>query len=382
MRKTNRKIPMIMLMAIMALGLSACGGTSSAAPSGSETSTKTSETTQDKTSTETDTKEVIKEVKAVSDTVTMKVGETGIITNMFNIIGSSSLTSAQKKCTYASSNENVVKIAAKSVRALTVGEATITVTSNIDATKSCTFKITVGEVYFDRSISNVNPGDDFSKELPEDGGTISTGSMVSEELFIKGVQATEFSITTKISFHAVNQTEKFPKMGIIASTESNANADNVTRNHMTFFFNPEMPNNETQWSEFGICEVQNGSNWAWNPSVTNETARHKDDLYVINPALTFDSEFTLTMIRKDFDFHFLVNNTYVGSCVVLKDLFGFYDTATKTYTPIRSYIGFFEFNSDVTFSEYSYETDATKVDSAITGLGTLRYLSDSDWDED
>lgn len=145
---------------------------------------------------------------------------------------------------------------------------------------------------------------------------------------------------------------------------------------MYFFLNSEMPNGEDKWDRFGICEVQNVSNWAWNPNVTNETARHRDDLYVASTPITYATEFKLTMVRKNLEFHFFVNDNYAGSCKSYESLF------KNGTTDLPTMVGFFEFNSDVTFSKYNVDTDSEKVASKISSISEVHFLTDSEWAED
>ena len=85
----------------------------------------------------------IASLKATENSTTLKVGESILLTNFYEIKGTSTLNAAQRACTYESSNPDVVNINAKRAEAVAPGTATITVTSKVDPTKSCTFEVVV-----------------------------------------------------------------------------------------------------------------------------------------------------------------------------------------------------------------------------------------------
>lgn len=377
----TKKTLLLASLAMLSFSLVACGNTTSENKGTDTTNTadtsKASESnanTEDKKSEET-TVEI--NVKANSETVDMKVDQSATITNYYTVTKSTGTpTSAEKNCTYVAEDPTIIKITNKVMKAIAVGTTKITVTSKKDPTKSCQFTVNVSEVYFDRNYSQISSEDDFSKELPEDGGIVRTKGSTTADLFVKGVSSTEFIADCSFTFHSVNSSEKFPKLGIVCSTAENASEDTATNNKMYFFLNAEMPNGESAWGNFGICEVQNGANWAWNAGVTNVTARHKDNLYVSETPLTYDVEFKLTMVRKNLDFHFFVNDNYAGSCKTLDSLF------TNGEENLASMVGFFEFNSDVTFSKYNVDVDSTKVDEKIASIATPHFLADDEWAAD
>ena len=91
----------------------------------------------------------IASLKATENSTTLKVGESILLTNFYEIKGTSTLNAAQRACTYESSNPDVVNINAKRAEAVAPGTATITVTSKVDPTKSCTFDVVVSKVFID-----------------------------------------------------------------------------------------------------------------------------------------------------------------------------------------------------------------------------------------
>ncbi len=376
----TKKTLLLASLAMLSFSLVGCGNTTS--ENGNETpntsdTTKVSESNANTEDKKTEETQVEINVKANSETVEMKIDQSATITNYYTVTKSTGTpTSAEKNCTYEAEDPSIIKITNKVMKAIAVGTTKITVTSKKDPTKSCQFTVNVSEVYFDRNYSQISSEDDFSKELPEDGGIVRTKGSTTADLFVKGVSSTEFIADCSFTFHSVNSSEKYPKLGIVCSTAENASEDTATNNKMYFFLNAEMPNGESAWSNFGICEVQNGANWAWNSGVTNLTARHKDNLYVAETPLTYDVEFKLTMVRKNLDFHFFVNDNYAGSCKTLDSLF------TNGEENLASMVGFFEFNSDVTFSKYNVDVDSTKVDEKIASIATPHFLADDEWAAD
>lgn len=376
--KTKRTM-LLATLAMMSFSLIACGGNSDKPTDAPSTDAPTTEKTETAQATEKKT-----EAQAATITLTanqanveMKVDQSATLTNFYTVKKSTgSATAADKACTYVSSDPTVIKITNKIMKALKVGTAKITVTSSKDETKTCEFTVNVTEVYFDRRYSQISSDDEFDKELPSDGGIVRTKGSTTADLFVKGIDTATFVADCSFTLHSVASSEKFPKLGITCSTGDHAAEDTSTNNKMYFFLNAEMPNNESSWDRFGICEVQNSANWAWNAGVTNETARHKDDLYRISNPISYEVEFKLTMVRKNLDFHFFVNDNYAGSAKTLDSLF------MNGEENLTSMIGFFEFNADVTFSKYGVETDAATVDAKIASITTPHFLTADEWAAD
>lgn len=353
------------------------GGENPSSTVTSETSSVASiENSQTTSSEETSEDSVIKSLVAKSEVVNARIGETSLITSYYSITGKSSLSAAQKKCTYETSNESIVKIVNTSMKAVGVGEATITVTSKVDTTKTCSFKVVVKDIFFSRETSSIQPDDDFDQELLEDGGIVRTKASFTGDYFINGIDSTTWMATTEITVNSVTPSEKFPKFGIVASTGSNAAEGGDNR--LYFFLNAEIGNSEnSSWNRFGVCEVFNGSSWAWNPGVGDTVARHNDGFYVLpnEDVITYATKFKVSMARDGFDFHMWVNDTYAGSMTIQEYLFTGFDGLT-----CNSSVGFFQFNSDVTFSGYSATSDATEVQAKISSIETKSYIES--WTED
>ena len=369
------------LMLLAGVTISSCGNSSSQGISGGESQTSESASSNDKDSTSKATssasKDVIKSLTAKNATVAVKIDESHLISEYYTLTATSgSLTAAQKICTYSSSDATIVKIVNKTFKAVAIGSATITVTSKIDTTKTCSFAVTVTDVYFDRNVSQYSSSDDFSKELPADGGIFETTSSSSGEVYVKGIESTKWLVSTTINIKSTISTEKWPKFGIVSSTVSNTDPSD---NKVYYFLNAPVTSDDpasNKWTDFGVCECANGTGWAWNAGITNATARHKDNLYSLDNdhTLSYGSTFTLTEARDGLDFHFWLNDTYIGSMTTLEDLFNSNGAAAN------SMVGFFQFNSDVVFSNYSATADAATVKTKIDSITTKSYITE--WADD
>ena len=311
----------------------------------------------------------IASLTATESSVEMKVGEDILITNFYEIKGTSSLSAAQRACTYTSSNPDVVEIDGKKAVAVSNGTATITVTSNLDNTKSCSFEVVVTKVFFDRELNTINPDDDFSKEwdsVNDKPGSIQTTSKANNYYYIADVESTTWYVETDITFNAVGfkegteEIDEFPKIGIIASAKDS----NGTETMVAFYLNTsayqfdENGNNIgslTNWNEFGVCEVNNDK-WAWEDNITDAMARHHDFAWNTGDVrFGYGDTFKLGVARNGADFHVYVNGNYMGSYKLDTSM----GILAENGQVLASNVGFFEFSSDVTFSNYSATTDVT-----------------------
>ena len=358
----TRKLSLIFTLAATTL-LASCGGGKSGGGSGGSGGGGQTETS------------LIKSIDVKNPNVQIKLGETVQLPDLYTVVpnGNTKLTSSQALCTYVSSNPAAVKVISRLIKAIGLGDSDITITSVKDPTKTNTLHVTVLDVYFDREYSKVFVEDNFEHELVDEGHYVESTGGASADYYIKDVFATKFMTTVTCQMNGVTDGEDFPKMGIQTNTmESTA----IPNNAMYFFFNPEQISTHTSWTAFGMCEVQNGSNWAWNPGVTHATARHIDHLYESPTPITYGTQFSLTMVRNDFDFHFWVNDIYVGSVTTLEDLFG-KDDGSGNIVPAESRVGYFQFNSKIKFSNYSYSLDETEIAAKI-GSVTLDYKTEFD----
>mgnify|MGYP004661378237 CR=1 FL=1 len=353
-----------------------------------QTTTVTPTTSNTPTSTSSEQQSPIKSLTAKQAKVELKLGDSRTADTFYDIKGYSALNNKQKACTYTSSNEEAIKVNKKRLEAVGVGTSTITVTSNVDSSKFCSFEINVKDVYFDRTLSKIAVDDDFSKELIDDGGIIESTSMETGDYFIRGINSTTWMAEVEISIKEVREGEDYPKFGLVATSLDNA-ADGHD-NRAYFFLNAEIGTSKNySWKNFGFCEVFNGSGWAWNDGITNTIARHADGCYSLPNGQTITTtkkytegssaltKFKMKVAHDGLDFHMWINDNYAASMKVLDYLF-----TDAEGNAVNSTCGFFQFNSDVVYENYSATQDATAVRDAINGIENVRFLADSDWAED
>lgn len=172
---------------------------------------------------------------ATESSTSVKIGESILITNFYEIKGSSTLSAAQRACTYESSNPEVVKINQKRAEAVAPGTATITVTSNVDNTKSCSFQVTVAKTFIDRDLSMIPSEDDFSNEWDDATGTGSfrTSSGITNFYYLSDVYSTQWYVETDITIHSVNWDDRWPKIGIVAQTKNSQGVETMVAFYLT-----------------------------------------------------------------------------------------------------------------------------------------------------
>lgn len=320
----------------------------------------------------TETGSVIESLSAKEASVTLKIGESLLLTNYYEIKGSSALSAAQRACTYESSNPEIVKISAKRAEAVSSGTATITVTSKVDTTKSCSFEIVVGKVFIDRELSMIPSEDDFTNEWDEatKTGSFKTTSGITNFYYIADIYSTQWYVETDITLHKVNFDDRWPKIGIVAASKNASGMETM----VAFFLNATIGLNDTyengnlnkgadnnSWNEFGVCEVAQGGRWAWEEGITNSLARHNDAAWKIDSTITFETTVKLGVARDGDKFHVYVNDAYMGSFQLSSSLEVLYENGQ----PMASHVAFYHFSSEVTFSNYSATADAAEVAKKI-----------------
>ena len=316
---------------------------------------------------------IIESLTAKEPSRTLKIGESVLLNNCYEIKGSSSLSAVQRACTCESSDPDIVKITGKRAEALASGKVTITVTSNVDNTKVCSFEIVVARVFIDREISMIPGEDDFTNEWNEETGTGSfrTSSGITNFYYIADVYSTQWYVETEMTIHGVNWDDRWPKIGIVASGKNSEGIETM----VAFFLNASIGLNDTyddngnlikgqdnvNWNEFGVCEVAQGQHWAWEQGITNSLARHHDYAWVTDTTVTFEGTVKLGVARDGANFHVYVNGNYMGSFQLSSELDILYENGQS----IASHVGFYQFSTDVTFSNYSATTDAEEVAKKI-----------------
>ena len=317
---------------------------------------------------------VIESLTATEKSTTLKLGESLLITNFYEIKGSSTLSAAQRACTYESSNPEVVKINAKRAEAVAPGTATITITSNVDNTKVCSFEVVVARVFIDRELSMIPSEDNFENEWNEETGTgsFTTSSGITNFYYISDINSTKWYVETDITVNSVNWDDRWPKIGIVAQAK---NSDGV-ETMVAFFLNASIGFNDyydengnlvhgednNYWNEFGVCEVAQGGHWAWEEGITNSLARHHDYAWSTGDnKITFGDTVKLGVARDGANFHVYINGAYVGSFQLSSDL----DILYENGQPMDSHVGFYQFSSDVTFSNYYATADEAAVSAKV-----------------
>ena len=369
MKKIITALTLAILVCLMSFGLASCQ------PSETPDTDKEPGTTDQGGKEENkDPESVIASLTATESSTEMKVGDTILLTNFYEIKGTSSLSAAQRACTYESSNPEIVKINAKRAEAVAPGTATITITSNVDNTKTCSFEVTVSKVFIDRELSMIPSEDDFTNEWDSESGTGSfrTSSGITNFYYIADIESTQWYVETDITVHTVNWDDRWPKIGIVASGKNSSGVETM----VAFFLNASIGLNDSydengnlvkapdnnNWNEFGVCEVAQGQHWAWEQGITNSLARHHD--YAWNTGtntITFGTTFKLGVARDGMNFHVYVNGNYMGSFALSSEL----DILYENGQPIASHVGFYQFSSDVTFANYFATQDSDKVAEKI-----------------
>ena len=307
----------------------------------------------------------IKSLEAVSDTVEIKIGDQVTTANFYELKGYKPLSAKQKLVTITSSDENVVKIDAsyKTMTAVNLGTATITVVSDADKTKSCSFTITVSDCFFDRTITSINSSWDVDHEMDAENPYIKVDTNISDGIYIRNSDGLKWYVETEITIHSVLSGEEWPKFGLIANTTTNTEINN---NKLCYYLNAPMNEFAQGWKNFGVCEVSNDWNWAWNAGVGNNEARYIDVVTSVESPITYETKFHIGMVREGFNFHLFANKQYICSIQTLGTLFGLYNAETLYYTdPAPAIAGFFAFNSVITFSNYRFVSESAEVDTYI-----------------
>ena len=368
MKKIIAALTLAILVCLMSFGLASCQP-----PETPDTDKDPGTTDQGGKEENKDPENVIASLTATESSTEMKVGDTILLTNFYEIKGTSSLSAAQRACTYESSNPEIVKINAKRAEAVAPGTATITITSNADNTKTCSFEVTVSKVFIDRELSAIPSEDDFTNEWDSESGTGSfrTSSGITNFYYIDDIESTQWYVETDITVHTVNWDDRWPKIGIVASGKNSSGVETM----VAFFLNASIGLNDSydengnlvkapdnnNWNEFGVCEVAQGQHWAWEQGITNSLARHHDYAWVTDTTVTFEDTVKLGVARDGANFHVYVNGNYMGSFQLSSELDILYENGQS----IASHVGFYQFSTDVTFSNYSATTDAEEVAKKI-----------------
>ena len=317
---------------------------------------------------------VIKSLVATVESLELKLGEATSVTSYYKLTGYKTLSSKEKKVTITSSDPESVKVVGNIMTGIKAdGAARITITSQADETKSCFFDVTVKDIYFNREYSEIRAEDNLEKELPADGGEIVTSSGFSGMYIFNQKMSTSFMVSTKLAVNAVSDGELWPKFGFVFK-QVDENED-LTTNYMIVFLDGPMnrvSEGHANWTDFGYCEIAGGV-FGWDSAPAY--ARHKEDVFVKKTAIDYNEFFTLTAVVDG-------NNVSVflgyGEGENAKEVYMFTVDGYNDLFGGHGFIpGFFQFNSTVTFNNYSYTTDADAISAKMNGV-TQRFVDYDD----
>jgi len=311
---------------------------------------------------------VIKSLTAKVSATEVKIGETTSVSAFYDIKGYKTLSTKQKKVTITSSNPDAVRIAGGLMTGLVVdGTSTITVTSQEDPTKSCSFSVSVKDIYFSRKYSTLNGANDMSKELPADGGYIVTDGGSSDDIMLNVAPSKNFIVSTKLAIHSVNN-DDFPKYGFVFKQLDED--EELTTNWIHIFLDAPMnrvTEGHANWTDFGYCEVS-GNSYAWDVNNYN-ICRHKEDVFIKSTGIDYNEFFTMTAVVQGRDISLFLGygegenakEVYMFTIQTYADLFGAGEG--NGFLP-----GFFHFKSSVTYKDYSFTTDADAITAKMAGV--------------
>ena len=355
--------------------------TSSTTSSNNSSSTSSTTSSNNSSSTSSSVEEYVSPIKAVvpqESLIEIQVDGSVLLKLYYYVEGIQPLKASQKKCTYTSSDESVAVIDGQKVVGVAPGEATITITSIVDTSKSCTIDVVVKGVFIDHNITIDEDGDDFTNEYNEETetGSFTTTSKLSKFYTIRGVKSKRWYVETDITIHEVANDDRYPKIGIFTNAYNSTNAETM----VTFFLNADIGLNDvwdetanngegamvkgednSNWTSFGVCEMGTGGQWAWNAGVTNSTARYQTSAYQVTTPITYETTFKLGVARDNMDFHVYVNGTYAYTYQLSPYLVILYENGES----LDSYVGFYQYNSKATFANYKVSDQDDIVNANI-----------------
>jgi hypothetical protein len=238
--------------------------------------------------------------------------------------------------------------------------STITITSQADTTKSCSFDVTIKDIYFNRKYSEIGGGDEMENELPADGGIVKTTGGASDMLIINKPASTHFMVTTTIQVNSVTEGELWPKFGLVFK-QVDENEDLTSDFLITFLDAPmnRVTDGHASWTDFGYCEIAGGV-FGWD--TTHAYARHKENVFIKKTGIDYNEDFTMSAVVDGRKIHMFLGygegeaakEVYMYTVEGYEDLFG--TGKGRGFIP-----GFFNFKSVATFKNYSYSTDETAI---------------------
>ena len=311
---------------------------------------------------------VIKSLTATVENLELKLGEATSVTSYYKLTGYKTLSSKEKKVNIVSSDPTAVKVVGNIMTGLKAdGTAKITITSQADETKSCSFDVRVKDIFFNRQYSEINGSDDLEKELPVDGGIVQTTGGTSDMLIFNQEASKSFMVSTKIAVNSVTDGELWPKFGLVFK-QVDESKDLSTSFIIAFLDGPmnRVSEGKANWTDFGYCEIAGGV-FGWDSA--HAYARHKEDAFIKASPIDYNEFFTMSAVVEGRKIHMFLGygegdaakEVYMYTLEGYADLFGEGDG--NGFIP-----GFFQFNSVCTYKDYSYSTDATAIAAKMQGV--------------
>jgi hypothetical protein len=380
----NAKMFSLTLLALVTLGLSACGGgqpTTSQEPATSQDPTSQEPATSQEATSEDPTSEEEKDELAIAlvdpdEPVVIRIDENYSAGSLWTITkGKSSPTNAEKKVLAVSSDTSIVSIAESSAtsnptfEAKAIGSCVVTVTLNKDQTKSIDIPVTVADAFFDYKLSVIHAQDDTTDEMPEDrsqpGGSVHMGSYVDSFIVVRNsATPLPFYLEGKISNYLLDGTDAWTKVGIMAMDLEETNSS------VRFFIDVPIRDGG-YYKNIGTVECSNNTGWGWQRSVDDTVARHRD-LCFANPIPR--NNFTLGMLREGLSYHIFVDGVYRFTWDALASLLRDAQGAERNVS-----CGFWNFNGvsyDIT--NYFYTQDEEFIANKKAEIASLNTIVEFD----
>ncbi|HBS10731.1 MAG TPA: hypothetical protein DEA28_03305 [Firmicutes bacterium] len=319
-----------------------------------------------------DKNKTIESITVVNDykEFTVAVGEDFYVDSSYYKISPSGLSAKQKKVKVEIvEGSDIFKDNDGIFLALKEGVATFKIYSAVKPEIYDTFKVTAKNTFFERTGSYMSF--DLEHENKDDGWYVTSSSEATGDLIIKDISSTKWYAESTFSITSVSSTELFPKIGFFTIADS----DNTQylKNRAYYFLNDEITEaGISEWDKLGLCEVAGDAGWAWNQGVNNATARHSESVYTTPTKITYNTEFKLGYARDGLRYYLWFNDTYAGCFDILEDLIP---------ADVPSKVGLFQFNSNVTFKNYSATQVSEEVDAKINSI-TEEKVPFSNWAED
>ena len=319
--------------------------------------------------------EKIKEIALKSNArTTLSVTEKVSTTAFFEVKANKGFTlkTADRKVIITSSNPNVLNVLATGAtvstffEALAPGNVKITVQSNIQESARLEFDIVVRDSVFDRQAMDGFFGNnwdnvDFEHEVDAENPYIKTVAEdnVNHQFYFRNSYTTKSYAECEFAFYSEQDgNAHLPKLGFAFST----NGENETglESVSMIYFDTDCSGGKTTYYNVGYNEIANGI-WGWDQAGQSPLAKHFG-VYRYEAGIQKGETFTMGVAKDGYNYHVYFNGVYIKSIETTKEGF----STDKTYTEAAPTIcGLFDFKSEVKYSNYSFTTDETIVNSKI-----------------